>query len=119
MEAKLDINQSAVVMKAYMNACKALGFNDEEKAKLIGVARSTLLAKKQGFAQDSKTYELQLALIRLYRSLFALIGGDQDLMREWFNDENSALHGTPREMCFSIVGLIAVNEYLDAMRGKI
>jgi hypothetical protein len=76
-------NQQVIVMKAYVNAYKTMGMSDANAAKLIGVGRSTLL-RKSSFETESKQSELQILFIRLYRSLFALFGGDIISMKHWF-----------------------------------
>jgi hypothetical protein len=106
-----------IVMKAYTNAYKVLGISDTQAAKLIGVGRSTLL-RKSGFDKDSKQNELQILFIRLYRSLFAMFGGDLTSMKHWFDHNNKHVRGIPRELCFTVTGLVNINAYLDALRGK-
>lgn len=113
---QLKDNQS-IVMKAYTNAYKSLGMSDTQGAKLIGVGRSTLL-RKPGFEKNSKQNELQILFIRFYRSLFALFGGDLTSMKHWFDHKNTHIRGVPRELCFTITGLVNINAYLDALRGK-
>jgi len=115
-EAKTKDNQT-IVMKAYINAYKTMGISDGHAANLIGVGRSTLL-RKSGFEKDSKQNELQILFIRLYRSLFALFGGDLTSMRHWFEHKNKHIRGVPKELCFTVTGLVNINAYLDALRGK-
>lgn len=111
---------SIVLMKAFDNACNELGVNRVNKSKILGVNASTLSRKSGiGFPPQSKTGELQLHFIRLYRSLFAISGGDKEFMSHWYSTMNNDLHGTPMDLCQSIRGLFSVNQYLDAMRGKI
>jgi hypothetical protein len=109
-------NQS-IVMKAYIKAYKALGISDTQGAKMIGVGRSTLL-RKASFENDSKQNELQILFIRLYRSLFALFGGDLTTMKHWFEHKNKHVRGVPKDLCFTVTGLVNINAYLDALRGK-
>ncbi|MBL4630973.1 MAG: DUF2384 domain-containing protein [Paraglaciecola sp.] len=116
LAVKAKDNQT-IVMKAYMNAYKTLGISDGHGAKLIGVGRSTLL-RKPSFDKDSKQNELQILFIRLYRSLFALFGGDLISMKHWFEHKNKHIRGVPRELCFTVTGLVNVNAYLDSLRGK-
>lgn len=40
-------------------------------------------------------------------------------MRHWLNSPNKALNGTPKTLLQTVVGLVSVNQYLDAMRGKV
>ena len=113
-------SQSAVLFKAFNNACQELGVNKSLAGKIIGINRSTLSRKEgPGLAIESKSSELSLHFIRLYRSLFAISGGDQAFMRHWFTTANSALGGKPIDLVQTVVGLIQTNDYLDAMRGKI
>lgn len=109
--------ESLVVMKAFRNAVSQLGLTHEQSAKMIGKTRATL-ERKDGFKQDSVEFELQVLFIRLYRSLFALMGGDLNAMRHWFNDDNYHLNGVPRDLVKRVTGLVEINQYLDAMRGK-
>ena len=110
-------DSQTIVMKAYINAYKTMGISDSHAAKLIGVGRSTLL-RKPSFESESKQNELQILFIRLYRSLFALFGGDLTSMKHWFEHKNKHIRGIPRDLCFTVTGLVNVNAYLDALRGK-
>nr|WP_269468584.1 MbcA/ParS/Xre antitoxin family protein [Alteromonas sp. ASW11-130] len=93
------------------------GLNDTEGAAIIGKTRATL-ARSQGFNPASKEHEIQIHFIRLYRSLYAIMGGDEAAMRHWFTTANKHLRGVPRELVKRIAGLIEINIYLDAMRAK-
>ena len=120
MSASLKPKPSEVLMKAFNNACNALNLGLKEKAQLLGVNRVTLTRNVQsGFAPESKTWELQLHFIRVYRSLYAIAGGDPEFMLHWFQTENTALNGVPAVICLKIEGLFRTNRYLDAMRGKV
>ena len=112
--------QNLVVLKAFNNACKELGVSRDEASLIVGVDKATLSRNKEkGFDPRSKTGELCLQFVRVYRSLFAISGGDKEFMRHWLSTENRALSGKPLELMFSILGLVHVNAYLDAMRGKV
>lgn len=115
-----SVKPGVVVIKAFMNACKELGVSRDDASKIVGVDSSTLSRNKsKGFDPHSKTGELCLQFVRVYRSLFAIAGGDKGFMRHWLRTQNSALASSPLELAFSVRGLIQVNEYLDAMRGKV
>jgi len=87
---------------------------------VIGVDRATLSRNKdKGFDPASKTGELCLQTIRVYRSLYAIAGGDLEFMRHWLRSENRAFASSPADMLQSITGLVQVNLYLDAMRAKV
>ena len=47
---------------------------------------------------SSKSGELALLLIRAYRALFVLVGGDTVQMRHWLHTHNHHLEGTPAQI---------------------
>lgn len=57
--------------------------------------------------------------VRLYRSLDALIGGDDGKARAWMHAMNEHLGGVPDERIRTVEGLVNVVQYLDAMRGRL
>lgn len=105
-----------VLTKAVFNAGKALGLTQAEVGEVIGRERTGL---RRGLDPGSKAGELALLLIRCYRSLFMLVGGDNKAMQDWLHTENYHLGGVPRKKINNITGLLHVTEYLDAMRGKV
>lgn len=74
---------------------------------------------RDGIDPASKSGELALLFIRLYRSVFALTGGEPAAMKHWINTENRYFDEVPRQLVRSAEGLVRVNHYLDAMRGKV
>jgi len=111
----------AVLCKALRHTQEALALSNEELGKVIGKDRTTIsrLFEKGYLAPQSKEGELATLLIRVYRSLYALVGGAGENMRHWLDSPNTHLNGTPRELLSSVTGLVLVLGYLDAMRGRI
>jgi len=119
-QANYGLDANVVLLKAFNNACTELNVSRDEASLVVGVDKATLSRNKnKGFDPKSKTGELCLQFVRVYRSLFAISGGDKHFMRHWLESENSALGDAPIKLMFTIIGLIRVNEYLDAMRGKV
>ncbi|MDQ8023518.1 MAG: MbcA/ParS/Xre antitoxin family protein [Moraxellaceae bacterium] len=106
-----------VLATALLNAGRELGLTQNELASIIGRER-TVFARR-GIDPATKAGELALLLIRAYRSLFVLVGGDNAQMKHWMHTPNLHTGGTPAEQVHSVQGLIRVVEYLDAMRGKV
>lgn len=102
--------------KATLRAGKALGLTQADVGAVIGRDRTSL---RRGIDPDSKAGELAALLIRLYRSLYALVGGDADAMRHWMETENHHTGGIPKQQIVSVAGLVSVLEYVDAIRGKL
>ncbi|AOU98824.1 hypothetical protein BI364_13400 [Acidihalobacter yilgarnensis] len=112
--------EKSVLAKALFNAAGSLGIKIGELAFILGCDRSTLQRHRRNGSLDpaSKSGELSLLLIRVYRDLYALMGGNRVHMQHWLNTENRHLHAMPRQMLTRVEGLTAVLAYLDAMRGK-
>ncbi|MBT8124564.1 MAG: MbcA/ParS/Xre antitoxin family protein [Gammaproteobacteria bacterium] len=114
-------SENEVLSKALLNSKEHLGLTNTELGEIIGKDRTyfTRLRNHSVLEPDSKEGELALHVIRIYRSLYALEGGDLEAMEEWLNTANKHLHGTPKELLKNVQGLVQVVEYLDAMRGKV
>ena len=66
-----------------------------------------------------KSFELSALFVRLYRSLDAIVGGDDKVARSWFGNANSALGDTPINLVQKVSGLVHVIQYLDSRRARI
>lgn len=111
---------SRVLGQASLRAARILGLSQKSLAAALGVSESSVsrLARGRGIDPASKEGELATLLVRLYRSLDSLLGGDEAKARSWMQARNLHLDGVPAELIETIPGLLHVTEYLDAMRGK-
>jgi hypothetical protein len=110
----------AVVTKAVLRVAAALDVSQKELARILGLSEATvsrLMSGKLELGAERKEGELALLLIRVFRSLDALVG-DEAKARSWFHAENVHLGGIPAERVRTVEGLVHVAEYLDAMRGQ-
>lgn len=105
-----------VLAKSLINAGKALDLTQSYLGEVVGKNRSSIA---RGLDPGGKSGELALLLIRCYRSLYVLVGGEQGAMRHWMHTRNIGTGGVPAEQIRSVQGLARVVEYLDAMRGKL
>jgi transcriptional regulator with XRE-family HTH domain len=113
---------AAVLSKAAVRAADQLGLRQAQLAKLLGLSAATASRLAAGvwlLPQNSKTWELAAAFVRLYRSLAAITGGETQAMRDWLHSDNVALGGEPAQRILSAEGLIHVLHYLDASRGRV
>ena len=114
--------RSAVVSKAAARAAELLGLTNGALARTIGVSEATasrLHAGTFALEPDSKPYELALLLVRVFRGLDAIVGGDAASLRSWMTAANHALGGVPRDLVQSATGLVATVSYVDAARARI
>ena len=112
---------AAVLTKAVLGAASRLGVRNRELARLLGTSEASVsrLAAGRLLDPDSKDGELALLFLRLYRSLDALVGGDDAQARAWLRAENEHLGGVPAELMQRAEGLVDAVQYLDAMRGRL
>jgi len=112
-------DSAQVLTKASRRAAAELGISQRDLAAIIGVSPATVSRFARGGTLDpeSKEAELALQLLRVYRSLDALLGGDREKCRAWLWAHNAHLAGVPAELLLTVPGLIHVADYLDAMRG--
>jgi hypothetical protein len=111
---------SRVLTKALVRAARSLGFSQRTLAAIIGISESSASRLNRGrlVDPDSKEGELALLFLRAFRSLDALLGGNDEASRKWMHAENHHLRGVPARLVCSVSGLVRVADYLDAMRGK-
>jgi hypothetical protein len=112
---------AVVLTKAVRTAADLLGLRNRHLAAVLGTSEASISRLGGGRLIDpgSKQGELALLFLRMFRSLDALMGGDEAKAREWFQSENSHLGGVPAQRVRRVEGLVDVVQYLDAMRGRL
>jgi transcriptional regulator with XRE-family HTH domain len=109
----------AVLTKAVLRAANLLGLSSAALARVLGVSEASVSRLASGVRTidpATKEGELALLLVRVYRSLDALVGTDAAQRKAWMEGHNRALNGRPKELIERADGLVAVVSYLDAMR---
>ena len=108
--------------KAVVRAANLLNFNQSALADIIGLSPASVSRLHSGaYVLDpsrKKEWELALLFVRMFRSLDAILGHDEQA-RQWLEGENLALNGRPAELVRKAEGLICVIHYLDAYRGRV
>jgi hypothetical protein len=66
-----------------------------------------------------KAFDLAVLFVRLYRSLDAIVHGDEAVARAWLTQPNDALGGVPVALIQSVPGLVHTVAYLDARRALV
>jgi hypothetical protein len=110
---------AVVVTKSVMRAAARLDLPNRIVAAALGVSEATVSRMGAGAYQlepGSKPYELAVLLLRLFRSLDAIVGGDVAVARAWLRNQNTALGAAPISLIESVMGLVNVVAYLDHRR---
>ena len=112
---------AVVLTRALLGAAGRLGLRNRHVAEMIGTSEASIsrLGAGRTIAPETKEGELSLLFLRLFRSLDALMGGDESKSRAWLRAENAHLGGVPADRIRRVEGLVDVVHYLDAMRGRL
>lgn len=116
MEVPGVADKSEVLGQSAYAAGRYLGLNHAEVGEVVGRNRTSI--DRKGIEPDTKSGQLALIMIRIYRSLYALMGGDESNIKHFMQTPNRGTGGIPAEQIRNVQGLVRVCEYLDAIRGK-
>jgi transcriptional regulator with XRE-family HTH domain len=108
--------------KAVVRAAELLGLTQGEVAGIVGSSPASIsrtFAGERGVDPVSAEGRHALLLVRVFRSLDALVGGDATRARLWLRARNTHLGGAPLRLLAGTQGLVHVAEYLDALRGTL
>jgi uncharacterized protein (DUF2384 family) len=114
---------ASVLTKAALRAAEVLDVPRRTLAEIIGVSASTISRAASARAPidpDSKAGELAKLWIRVFRSLDAIVGSNDEAARAWLTSANQAFAGQkPLDRLRSAEGLIHVLHYLDSARARL
>lgn len=113
--------RAPLLARATLDAAARLGIRNRALAEIIGTSEASIsrMSGGRGLDPDRKEGELALLFLRIFRSLDALMGGDDSKAREWLHAGNNHLGGIPADRIRTVEGLVDVIQYLDAMRGRL
>lgn len=116
-------HRARVLTHAVAETAGRLKLKSTELMAIIGVSQPTasrLLNDKFQLAEGGKPWELGAHLVRLYRSLSSMVGGDDELARAWLRSPNQAFGGrAPLDAIRSVEGLVHACDYVDAHRARV
>jgi hypothetical protein len=118
----LESAEAAVASKAMLRAAERLGLSNRALGRIVGLSEASVSRMARGsftLAERDKAFELGLLFIRLFRSLDAVVGGDEAAARAWLRGDNVALGGKPLSLIETVPGLVNVLAYLDARRAVV
>lgn len=111
-----------VLTKALLRSAELLELRGARLAAALGVSEASISRMAHGTAAlrpGSKEAELATLLVRCFRALDALVGGNDEQRRSWMTAYNRALNGVPRDLVITAQGLVHTVAYLDHMRAPL
>ena len=117
-----EINQSRVLSEAVVRAAGCWQLTNEQLGAILGLSPATASRLRSGgfrIDRSGKAFELGQYLIRLFRSLDALMGSDDRAAISWLKTANLDLGARPIDLIRSIRGLSDVADYVDDYRAQV
>jgi hypothetical protein len=114
--------ESGVVTRATLKAADRLKITNSALARIVGLSEPTVSRMRKGeyfLERGNKPFELAILFVRFYRSLDAIVGGDDKVAGEWIRNKNTALRSVPLQLIQTVAGLVNAIEYLDSRRAPI
>lgn len=118
----IQSDENRVLTAAVSRVASCWKLTNEQLGAVLGISPATASRLKSGtfeLDRSSKAFELGQYLVRLFRSLDALMGSDDDASMSWLRSPNLDLDGKPIDLIRSIRGLGAVTNYVDDYRAQI
>ena len=115
-------NDAQILTSAVTRVAQAWSLSNAKLAGILGLSPATASRLRSGQARldpASKAFEAGQFLLRLFRSLDALMGSDDDAARRWLQATNLDLAARPIELVDTFRGLIAVCDYVDGYRARV
>ena len=119
---RLAPSEGPVLTKAALRAAERLGVSNKILARVVGLSEASVSRMGSGaytLAAGDKAFELAVMFVRLFRSLDALVHGDDAVAAAWMTNPSAALGGMPIEVIQTVPGLVHVLAYLDARRALV
>ena len=114
--------EERVLTKAIIRLSTFLSLNGKDLGEILGISEASISRLHQGkkwINPHTKEGEMAVLLLRIYRSLNALVGNHHEKARQWLHAPNHAFQRTiPLQHMKNISGFVEVMQYLDALRGK-
>ena len=114
--------KAEVLTSAAARIANLWGFSNAKLGTVLGVSMATASRLRSGQSQldpASKSFEAAQFLLRLFRSLDALLGSDDIAAKSWLATPNLDLGGRPIEQIDTMRGLMAVCDYVDFYRARV
>jgi len=111
-----------VLSRAVVRATGLMGLSKASLAKILGISPSSagrLFSDQYQLHPDTKEWEIARLFVRLFRSLDAMMAGDEMALRSWLASPNQALAATPNDLIMDVAGLVHTLDYVDAYRAQI
>ena len=120
--AEVEEGDGKVLTTAIARIAEFWGLTNAKLGAVLGLSQATVSRLRSGRSEldpASKSFEAGQFLLRLFRSLDALLGSDDMAARVWLATPNLDLEARPLDLIDSFKGLMTVCDYVDAHRARV
>lgn len=120
--AEVEEGDGRVLTTAVARIAEFWGLTNAKLGAVLGLSQATVSRLRSGRSEldpASKSFEAGQFLLRLFRSLDALLGSDDMAARTWLATPNLDLEARPLDLIDSFKGLMTVCDYVDAHRARV
>lgn len=120
--AKATPDEGRVLSTAVRQVAEYWSLTNEQLGAMLGLSAATVSRLRAGHYRlkpADKAFELGQYLVRLFRSLDAIMGSDDGAAASWLRTANIDLGGRPIDRLVTIRGLMDVADYVDDFRAHI
>lgn len=120
--AEVEEGDGKVLTTAITRIAEFWGLTNAKLGSVLGLSQATVSRLRSGRSEldpASKSFEAGQFLLRLFRSLDALLGSDDMAARTWLATPNLDLEARPLDLIDSFKGLMTVCDYVDAHRARV
>lgn len=106
------MDNKVVLSKTVLHAAEKLGLTTDQLALILDIEKPSI---NLTLDPDSKPGKKALRLIQIFQSLDALNGGDLEWIQHFMCSQNQITGGVPMEQIQNEIGLVKVQECLQAL----
>jgi len=115
-------DRATALSAAIVRIAEFWSLNNAKLGLILGISAPTVSRLKRGTSEldpASKSFEAGQFLLRLFRSLDALLGSDDTASKRWLDTPNLDLGAKPIDKLDTMRGLIELCDYVDFYRARV
>jgi uncharacterized protein (DUF2384 family) len=115
-------DRATALSAAIVRIAEFWSLNNAKLGVILGISAPTVSRLKRGTTElypASKSFEAGQFLLRLFRSLDALLGSDDAAVKSWLATPNLDLGAKPIDKLDTMRGLIELCDYVDFYRARV
>ncbi|QTD65691.1 MULTISPECIES: antitoxin Xre-like helix-turn-helix domain-containing protein [Acinetobacter] len=116
--SRQSLDQKRILAKAFFKASEQLNLSQTQLAMILGISELEIHKLRSEGQLDpfSQQGERALLIIRLFKALYNLSGGDQETIQLFLSSRNQVTGGIPLEQIETMNGLVACLQFVELIQ---